>query len=137
MGANRNRYVPYRRVHAVQKIAIHNFERSTTSCWTANHCKYFGTKQPWQIKHPICQLSLPLSPLPSPPADDFFAFREEGESEMWVDQNSPNCRAGADTFRKYVNNNGTVEIRKKAILDQDTSVSSTIKDMFRNPENGA
>lgn len=80
-------------------------------------------------------LEFGLSTSAKPESSDFCAFRDSGDSTLWVEMTFAGLTAQEKvTFKKYVRNDDTVRIRKTATLDQSGGVSVTYRGYVQEPE---
>lgn len=83
----------------------------------------------------LCALEFGLSTSAKPERDDFFSFRPEDESALWVEMTFNSLTAQEQTtFRKYLRSDQTVCIRKTARLQETSTVDSTYNGYVQEPE---
>ena len=80
-------------------------------------------------------LEFGLSTSAKPEPADFFCFRQEDDSELWVEMTFCNLTPQErTTFQKYVRADGTLRIRKTARLGEGNTVEIAYNGYLQEPE---
>ncbi|MBE3584145.1 MAG: ATP-dependent endonuclease [Limnochordaceae bacterium] len=80
-------------------------------------------------------LEFGLSTSAKPEQDDFFSFRPENDSVLWVEMTFNDLTTSEQTtFRKYLRSDGTVRIRKTARLSEQDTVEISYNGYVQEPE---
>lgn len=83
----------------------------------------------------LCALEFGLSTSGRPEPDDFFSFRAEDDSALWVEMTFNSLTPQEQTtFRKYLRSDQTVCIRKAARLQETGTVEITYNGYVQEPE---
>lgn len=103
----------------IAKVQIHNFRSiRDIEFETGSQVVLLGPNNHGK-SNILAALEYALTPGFRPSPEDFFAFRDGGDNELWVELTFDELTEQEQTtFKKYVQSNGTMRIRKIARLDK-------------------
>lgn len=119
----------------IQKVRIRNFRSIREIELACQPLQVFLGPNNHGKSNILAAIEFALSTSAKPFVDDFFAFRDEGDNEMWIDLEFAELTdQEKTTFLKYVTSNGTVEIRKTARLKEEEGVEFSYHGYVSEPE---
>lgn len=119
----------------IHKVRIHNFRSIREIELACQPLQIFLGPNNHGKSNILAAIEFALSTSAKPSVEDFFAFREEGDVELWADLEFAGLTdQEKTTFRKYVSRNGTIEMRKMARLKDEETVECGYRGYVLEPE---